>query len=145
MNTKLRDEIFIQIVNQTWNNDNSESNSKAWQLMSNCLSCFSPSPFLFKYLLKYLKCLLSCVLRISISAAKITNNLQIIFFRLKRYCSDHAENGYKAYCQLKLLESEKIEPQLVRTYPPSLLESKACKNCAHTAVEANFIDGRRVC
>jgi myosin-15 len=112
MNTKLRDEIFIQIVNQTWNNEDPTTNLKAWQLMSQCLSCFNPSPCLFKYLLKY--------------------------------CSDHAENGYKAYCQFKLLQSEQVEPQLVRTYPLSLLESKAAKKCSNMLLEANFIDGMRL-
>lgn len=60
---------------------------------------------------------------------------------LCRYCSDHAENGYKGYCQMKLLQSDSIEPQLVRTYPPSLLESKATKKCAQIAIEASFVDG----
>lgn len=64
----------------------------------------------------------------------------IVLFDL-RYCSDHAENGYKAFCQRKLLQSEGIEPQLVRTYPPSLLETKAIKKCASTAIETCFIDG----
>ena len=53
MNQKLRDEIFIQIVNQTWNNTNVATNKKAWQLMAHCLSCFNPSLYLYKYLLKY--------------------------------------------------------------------------------------------
>ena len=42
----LRDELLVQLVNQTWRNDNSE---KIWQLMSHCLSCFQPSPALNKY------------------------------------------------------------------------------------------------
>lgn len=52
LNTKLRDEIFVQIVNQTWNNPDNTSNKKASHLMSQCLSCFAPSSTLHKYLLK---------------------------------------------------------------------------------------------
>ena len=64
-NPKLRDEILIQILNQTLKpcdeNNNvvtikdpieSESNKKAWQLMSYCLSSFLPTNTLYKYLLK---------------------------------------------------------------------------------------------
>ena len=58
-NPKLRDETFIQIINQTWVDNNhqksiadNEANVKAWQLMSYCLSSFVPSSILYKYLLK---------------------------------------------------------------------------------------------
>lgn len=47
----LRDELLVQLVNQTWRNDNTE---RIWQMMSHCLSCFQPSPALHKYLLKYI-------------------------------------------------------------------------------------------
>ncbi|XP_025836405.1 unconventional myosin-XV [Agrilus planipennis] len=47
----LRDELLIQLCNQTKNNDNSE---RIWQLMAHCLSCFQPSLPLSKYLLKYI-------------------------------------------------------------------------------------------
>ncbi|KRT81983.1 Myosin head, partial [Oryctes borbonicus] len=46
----LRDELFVQLVNQSWRNDNTE---RIWQMMSHCLSCFQPSPALNRYLLKY--------------------------------------------------------------------------------------------
>lgn len=41
--------------------------------------------------------------------------------------SDHAYDGYKAYCQHKLLSCDPhaIESRGSRTYPPSLLEWKA--------------------
>ena len=52
MNPKLRDEILVQIVNQTWKNLDPISNKKAWHLMALCLSCFSPSPYLNKYITK---------------------------------------------------------------------------------------------
>ncbi|XP_041473142.1 unconventional myosin-XV-like isoform X3 [Lytechinus variegatus] len=46
---------------------------------------------------------------------------------LLKYVSDHAYDGYKAYCQHKLLSCDPhaIESQGSRTYPPSLLEWKA--------------------
>ncbi|XP_017773416.1 PREDICTED: unconventional myosin-XV [Nicrophorus vespilloides] len=46
----LRDELLVQLVNQTWKNENAD---RVWQLMSHCLSCFQPSPALNKYLLRY--------------------------------------------------------------------------------------------
>jgi hypothetical protein len=54
MNEILRDEIIIQIINQIWNNIDLIKLHKAWLLMSNCISCFSPSSKFYKYLFKYL-------------------------------------------------------------------------------------------
>lgn len=45
MSRGLRDELLIQLCNQSWKNDNAE---RVWQLMSHCLSCFQPSPALSK-------------------------------------------------------------------------------------------------
>ncbi|CAF1411067.1 unnamed protein product, partial [Didymodactylos carnosus] len=53
MNEILRDEIFVQICNQTWNNIDNVKLTKAWLLMLNAMSCFAPSPLLYKFLLKY--------------------------------------------------------------------------------------------
>ncbi|XP_060523322.1 unconventional myosin-XV [Cylas formicarius] len=47
----LRDELLVQLCNQTWKNDNA---NRVWQLMAHCLSCFQPSPPLSKYLLKFI-------------------------------------------------------------------------------------------
>lgn len=52
-NINLRDEILCQLCNQTWKNESSDSCDRAWTLMAHCLSSFSPSPLLYKYLLKY--------------------------------------------------------------------------------------------
>merc|ERR1719410_166570 len=52
-NEKLRDEIYCQLANQTWKNDNEANCERGWMLMANCLSAFSPSKTLYKYLLKY--------------------------------------------------------------------------------------------
>ncbi|KAG1658544.1 putative ATP-dependent RNA helicase DDX5 [Nymphon striatum] len=60
---------------------------------------------------------------------------------LLKYVSDHAYNGYKAYCQNQLLQSSRIEPQHSRTYPPTQLEWKANKKRANMALEAKFPDG----
>ena len=50
----LRDELLCQLCNQTWKNENPINANRGWLLLINCLSAFSPSPNLFKYLLKYL-------------------------------------------------------------------------------------------
>ncbi|EFX88395.1 hypothetical protein DAPPUDRAFT_191611 [Daphnia pulex] len=50
---QLRDEIYCQICNQTWRNEDPEAVARCWYLMANCLSAFPPSPVLYKYLLKY--------------------------------------------------------------------------------------------
>ena len=52
-NEKLRDEIFCQLANQTWKNENDENRERGWLLMASCLSAFPPSKMLYKYLLKY--------------------------------------------------------------------------------------------
>ena len=52
-NEKLRDEIYCQLANQTWKNDNEANSERGWLLMANCLSSFPPSKTLYKYLLKY--------------------------------------------------------------------------------------------
>lgn len=41
----LRDELLVQLCNQSWKNENSD---RIWQLMAHCLSCFQPSPPLSK-------------------------------------------------------------------------------------------------
>lgn len=50
---ELRDEIYCQICNQTWRNDDPNAVARCWLLMSGCLSAFPPSNSLYKYLLKY--------------------------------------------------------------------------------------------
>ena len=52
-NEKLRDEIFCQLANQTWKNDNEANAERGWLFMAHCLSAFAPSKLLHKYLLKY--------------------------------------------------------------------------------------------
>ncbi|KAM9371432.1 myosin XVB [Phaethornis superciliosus] len=52
-NVALRDEIFSQVVTQTWKNPDTEQSQRAWVLMETLLSCFVPSPALEKPLLKF--------------------------------------------------------------------------------------------
>ena len=130
MNIKLRDEILVQIVNQTWqsiddddddddyfsddceNQNESQSTSKAWHLLAHCLSCFSPSSCLHKYLLKY--------------------------------ASDHAPNhALKYLCQRKLLRGGLVEAQLARTYPPSFLEWRTSSSSSSLALKLRFVDGNK--
>ena len=75
-NEKLRDEIYCQMANQTYKNDEENNADRGWLLMACCLSTFPPSHGLYKYLLKYV--------------------------------SDHAANGYKFVCQVKIFCVPKI-------------------------------------
>ena len=52
-NEQLRDEIYCQVVNQCWNNQNPQAVERGWNLMAACLSAFPPSVKLCKYLIKY--------------------------------------------------------------------------------------------
>ncbi|XP_069785409.1 unconventional myosin-XVB isoform X2 [Narcine bancroftii] len=52
-NPRLLDEIYCQLVNQTWNNRDMQKWKQACLLMATCLSCLRPSPELEKHLLKY--------------------------------------------------------------------------------------------
>ncbi|NXI99701.1 MYO15 protein, partial [Psophia crepitans] len=52
-NVALRNEIFSQVVVQTWKNPDMEHSKRAWVLMATLLSCFAPSPALEKPLLKF--------------------------------------------------------------------------------------------
>ncbi|NWW98336.1 MYO15 protein, partial [Caloenas nicobarica] len=52
-NIALRNEIFSQVVAQTWKNPDMEHSQRAWVLMATLLSCFAPSPALEKPLLKF--------------------------------------------------------------------------------------------
>ncbi|NXO71685.1 MYO15 protein, partial [Phainopepla nitens] len=49
----LRNEIFSQVVAQTWRNPDAEHSQRGWVLMATLLSCFGPSPALEKPLLKF--------------------------------------------------------------------------------------------
>jgi hypothetical protein len=48
----LRDEIFTQLVNQTWGNGVEASVDRGWCLLALCMSCFRPSETMGKYLIK---------------------------------------------------------------------------------------------
>ncbi|NWZ98600.1 MYO15 protein, partial [Nesospiza acunhae] len=49
----LRNEIFSQVVAQSWGNLDTERSRRGWLLMATLLSCFGPSPALQKPLLKF--------------------------------------------------------------------------------------------
>ncbi|ODM97208.1 Unconventional myosin-XV [Orchesella cincta] len=52
-NPNLRDEILVQILNQTKNNENKLNCDRGWVLLAACLSAFQPSDNLYYYLLNY--------------------------------------------------------------------------------------------
>ncbi|OXU27998.1 hypothetical protein TSAR_007655 [Trichomalopsis sarcophagae] len=70
-----------------------------------------------------------------------------------KYVSDHAYDGYKAFCQRKLLQAERVllktvnsnnqttVQQVPRNYPPSVLEWRANRNRVNMALTVGFYDG----
>jgi hypothetical protein len=116
-NARLRDEILLQIVNQTRNNNNTDdnnnqSNRNAWQLMANCLSCFMPPLYFFKYLLKYIL--------------------------------DYGIDEYKGYCQNQMLKYSSNDcldyQQMCRLYPPCFLEWTANTKCHRYGLKIEIIN-----
>jgi len=50
----LRDEVLLQLISQTWQNERQKSSENTWKLMLNCLSCFEPLDMkLINFLLRY--------------------------------------------------------------------------------------------
>lgn len=58
-----------------------------------------------------------------------------------RYASDQAFNGYKSYCQHKMLCWDMTGSSVARSHPPTLLEWQAAKMRTNMAVECHFPDG----
>ena len=52
----LRDELYLQLASQTWQNPRLKSQENCWKLMLDCLACFDPlDARLTKQLLRYAK------------------------------------------------------------------------------------------
>ncbi|XP_043471659.1 unconventional myosin-XV [Leptopilina heterotoma] len=75
-----------------------------------------------------------------------------LFKYLLKYVSDHAYDGYKAFCQRKLLQGERALlratsngqttiQHVPRNYPPSVLEWRANRNRVNMALTVGFYDG----
>ncbi|XP_018045562.1 PREDICTED: unconventional myosin-XV isoform X2 [Atta colombica] len=75
-----------------------------------------------------------------------------LFKYLLKYVSDHAYDGYKAYCQRKLLQGERTVHHMMinnqqtvhlvpRNYPPCVLEWRANRNRVNMALNVGFYDG----
>ncbi|XP_069501807.1 unconventional myosin-XV isoform X2 [Ambystoma mexicanum] len=63
---------------------------------------------------------------------------------LLKFVSDFAYNGYKPFCQHKLMQAmqkSQYGPETARTYPPSLLEWTANKEKANMALDIHCFDG----
>ncbi|XP_033197728.1 unconventional myosin 10A isoform X1 [Bombus vancouverensis nearcticus] len=78
-----------------------------------------------------------------------------LFKYFLKYVSDHAYDGYKAYCQRKLLQGERtifrimsnnqqIVQHVPRNYPPCVLEWRANRNRVNMALSVGFYDGETV-
>ncbi|XP_033118504.1 unconventional myosin-XV-like isoform X3 [Anneissia japonica] len=65
---------------------------------------------------------------------------------LLKYVSDHAYNGYKSYCQHKLLfiNPYALDFGVPRTYPSTLLEWKAHRLRSRMALKLAFMDGQEM-
>ncbi|XP_011310328.1 unconventional myosin-XV [Fopius arisanus] len=75
-----------------------------------------------------------------------------LFKYILKYVSDHAYDGYKAYCQRKLLQGERTLLKIMnnnqlslhnipRNYPPCVLEWRANRNRVNMALNVGFYDG----
>lgn len=146
VNEKLRDEILCQLANQTWKNDNDPNKERGWMLLANCLSAFHPSPTLFKYFLKLVG------MKFSFEILLVLQSIYFLDRIIFRYVSDHAYDGYKAFCQRKLLQGERALLRatnssqsfgqfLPRNYPPCVLEWRANRNRVNMALAVGFYDG----
>ncbi|RWS29427.1 myosin XV-like protein, partial [Leptotrombidium deliense] len=65
----------------------------------------------------------------------------LLFKYLLKYVSDNGFDGFKSVCQKKLLQSERVERENCRTYPPSLLEWKSNMKKSNMALKSSFFDG----
>lgn len=125
MNEILRDEILIQIINQIWNNFDSIKSNKAWLLLLNSISCFSPSSKFYKYLFKYFYFVLIFI---------ISFELYFDSF-ISEENSSNNELGKR-----KLFAAGATDAP--RTYPPTQLEWSANKRSIPMALQAEFSDGK---
>ncbi|XP_075926028.1 unconventional myosin-XV isoform X2 [Petromyzon marinus] len=109
---RLRDELLCQLANQTWHNEQPREEEQGWLLMAACLSSFSPSPRLEKYLLKYVS--------------------DHAYNGYRATCQHKLLQGMSA---------NSVEPGASRTFPPCLLEWVAAKNHAAMALEVACHNG----
>ncbi|XP_071964019.1 unconventional myosin-XV-like [Antedon mediterranea] len=65
---------------------------------------------------------------------------------LLKYVSDHAYNGFKSYCQHKLLNINPyaLDFGVARMYPSTLLEWKAHRLRSRMALKLSFMDGQEI-
>ncbi|XP_062304936.1 LOW QUALITY PROTEIN: unconventional myosin-XV [Osmerus eperlanus] len=110
-NPGLRDEILAQVANQVWRNPNVLNCERGWLLLAACLSSFSPSHRLHKYLLKFVSDYgpggYDCV------------------------CQHRL---------LQAMQGSSRRPE-ARTHPPCLLEWTANRHRAHTVLHTHCFDG----
>lgn len=117
-NELIRDEILIQILNQTRQNPNRQNCERGWLLLAACLSGFQPrDENLFAYLLSH--------------------------FSETREEDEALEKSYKAICQLKCLQmAEEGKRGRVRCLPPfGSVELKTVdrKQCGQVFLEVEGI------
>ena len=114
-NEKLRDEIFCQLANQTWKNDNEANGERGWLLMAHCLSAFAPSKMLHKYLLKY------------VSDHGHDGYKWVCQQKLLKSGSGRG--------------LQQADQNMCRNYPPSILEWRSNKKRVSMSLAATCVDG----
>ncbi|XP_075422006.1 unconventional myosin-XV isoform X2 [Ascaphus truei] len=113
-NVGLRDEILAQIANQVWRNTNPNNEERGWYLLASCLSTFSPSPNLDKYLLKYVS--------------------DYAYDGYKPVCQHKLIQG---------MQKAQQGSETARTFPPCLLEWTSCRERANMGLDIYCFDGMK--
>ncbi|XP_028821776.1 unconventional myosin-XV-like, partial [Denticeps clupeoides] len=108
----IRDEILAQIANQVWRNVHHGNAERGWLLMAACLSSFSPSGSMDKYLLKFAS-----------------------DHALSGY------KGVCQHKLLQALQKSRLVPEVARCYPPTLLEWTCIRRQASMVLQVHCPDG----
>ncbi|XP_046693235.1 unconventional myosin-XV [Silurus meridionalis] len=108
----IRDEILAQVANQVWRNEHLRNAERGWMLMAACLSSFTPSDKMAKYLLKFV-------------SDYAPDGFKAVCQHKLLHAMQKCQSGYEA----------------ARTYPLSLLEWTVIRKKAHMALQVHCLDG----
>ncbi|KAF7689784.1 hypothetical protein HF521_013137 [Silurus meridionalis] len=111
----IRDEILAQVANQVWRNEHLRNAERGWMLMAACLSSFTPSDKMAKYLLKFV-------------SDYAPDGFKAVCQHKLLHAMQKCQSGYEA----------------ARTYPLSLLEWTVIRKKAHMALQVHCLDAVRV-
>ncbi|KAG5279414.1 hypothetical protein AALO_G00077540 [Alosa alosa] len=108
----LRDETLCQIANQVWRNSNPDNAERGWLLLLACLSVFSPSAKMEKYLLKF-----------------------VSDYAMEGF------NAICQHRLIQAMQKSLYGPETARTYPLCLLEWTANRKKANMVLQVHCFDG----